>query len=308
MLHIDDTPVSKDAKEIISAAFSKVKKKVATMDFSKITNTSSTYSKEQLLSSLEGREQSDTDTLVQFSQHAYRRDGEYKQLINRFAGVHRFRHYVTPVYYFSNNKEDKAKAMDSVSDYIRLAQPTESMRNIARKALLDGVAYVYFNEVDSQQCLQFLPSDYCRTRTFDSYGNHIVEMNMKYFESEYTDDEERELILKQLPKEISKLFKNYINGNSNIGDEQHPEWQQLDPDYACAFQFGEDDVPYFSALFPDLLDLQEYKNMAKIDSQLDLFGLLVQKTEFNKDGNLDVDEDTFEGLQVQLAKIAKTGG
>ena len=133
-------------------------------------------------------------------------------------------------------------------------------------------------------------------------------MNMQYFDDEYSEEWERDLVFKQLPKEFKKLYNSYQSGKSNIGDDNNPEWQELDSEFSCAFQFGEDGLPYFAAIFPDLLDFEEYKNMAKLDSELDLFGLLVQKVQFNKDGELEVDEDTFDKLQSDLAKIAKVGG
>lgn len=306
--YTDFSNLRDDAKEVIRKAFAKSSKGVATMDFSKLKAISSRFSKEQLEQSLSDNEEESKDTLVEFSYYAYKRFGEYKQLIHRFAGVHRFRYYVEPIYSFSNKESDISKSSDAVSEYINKIKPTETMANICRKSLLNGVTYVYFNEIENQQCIQFLPSEYCRTRTFDSYGNRVVEMDMRYFDEEFTDQEQRELIFKQLPKEFKKLYNSFVGGKSNIGDDQNPHWQQLDTEYSCAFQFGEDELPYFCAMFPDLLDFMEYKNMAKLDSELDLFGLLVQKMTFNDEGSLDVDDETFDGLQRDLAKIAKVGG
>ena len=77
--------------------------------------------------------------------------------------------------------------------------------NITIKSLLDGVAYVYEDIRDDKSVQQFLPSDYCRTRTMDNYGNKIVEFNFKYFDETYREESQRELIFKQLPKEFKKL-------------------------------------------------------------------------------------------------------
>ncbi len=297
----------KDKMNMIQMAFAKASGKVGTIDFNKMKDTSSSFTKQQLVRALSSKDESDVKTLVQASNYFYRRSGEYRQLLHRFAGIHKFRSVVFP--YMINDMEiDMDKNTETVANYIISSDVSASCQDIMLKALLDGTAYTYENEVDGKVCTQFLPSDYCRTRMFDNYGNRLVELNFKYFEEQYSQQEDRDMIFKNLPKEFKKLYNSYKSGKSNIGDTRNPQWQMLSSDYARATTLTLDGSPYFCAIMPDLVDYEEYKAINKLSSTLDLFKVLVQKTEFDKEGNLVVDDDTMDNLHDALVKVASSGG
>lgn len=294
--------------EMINKAFSKVDKNIATVDFKKINNQSVSYTKDQLLTALSSRSEENTKILIQASNFFYTYSGEYRQLIHRFAGIHKYRNVIYPRFQF-DKKANVKKINDKIGQYVLNSRVEETCLNTTIKALLDGTAYSYEDIKDGDKTVQqFLPSDYCRTRTFDSFGNKIVEFNFKYFDEKYQDQNQRDLIFKQLPKEFKKLYDDYKAGKNNLGDTRFHNWQQLNPDYARATTFALDGTPYFCAIFPDLLDYVSYKSMNKLSSELDLFTILVQKAEFDKEGNLQVDDETMDKLSNTLAKVAKSGG
>lgn len=307
MKSVYDEQINKTRTDMINQAFAKATKSVAGMDFSRIKDTSQSFTKDQLLRALSSKEEQDLKMLIQASNYFYKRSGEYRQLIHRFAGIHKFRHVVFP-YMINDKKINIKKNMDNVAKYVIGSNIEGTCGDITIKALIDGSAYTYENEIDSNVCTQFLPSDYCRSRMFDSYGNRIVEFNFKYFDEQYPRQEERNLIFDNLPKEFTKLYNSYKSGKSNIGDDRNPQWQMLDQNFARCTTFTLDGSPYFCAIFPDLLDYDEYKTINKMSSTLDLFKVLVQKAEFDKDGNLVVDDDTLDNLHIALQKVAKSGG
>ena len=294
--------------EMINKAFSKTDKNIATVDFAKINDTSSVYTKEQLLSALSQKSEQNTKILIQASNFFYTYSGEYRQLLHRFAGIQKYRNVIYPRFQF-DKKANVKKIHDKVGQYVLNSRIEETCLNITLKSLTDGTAYTFEEIKDGDKTVQqFLPSDYCRTRTFDSFGNKIVEFNFKYFDEKYSDKVKKELIFKQLPKEFKKLYDDYKAGKNNIGETTIHYWQQLDPDCARATTFSLDGTPYFCAIFPDLLDYVSYKSLNKLSSELDLFTILVQKAEFDKEGNLMVDDDTMDKLSSTLAKVAKSGG
>ena len=294
--------------EMIQKAFSKTDKNIATIDFKKLTEDNLAYTKDQLITALSTNSEANTQVLIQASNFFYKYSGEYRQLIHRFAGIHKYRYVIYPRFTF-DKKANVKKINDKIGQYVLNSRIEETCLNTTTKALLDGCAYSYEDIKDGDKTVQqFLPSDYCRTRTFDSFGNKIVEFNFKYFDEKYSDKNKRDLIFKQLPKEFNKLYANYKAGNNNLGDIRNHNWQQLDPNYARATTFSLDGTPYFCAIFPDLLDYVAYKAMNKLSSELDLFTILVQKSEFDKDGELQVDDETMDKLSNTLAKVAKSGG
>ena len=312
--YIDQLPETQipDKFQMIKKAFAKVGSKstgaIASIDATKLKDTSSTYTRDVILQALSTTDESGNNikTLVQASRWLYKRSGEYRQLIHRFAGIHKYRYVAMPKMAIEG---DVADAYATLSDYCINADIENTCLDIVIKALVDGTAYTYETITsDGRVVTQFLPADYCRTRTFDQYGNHVVEMNFKYFDDNFTDVTQRELVLKQLPKEFTSCYNNCTNRKSNIGDDKNYQWQQLDSKFARATTFSLDGTPYFSAVFPELIDYMSAKEMSKLSSELDLFTILIQKAEFDKEGNLLVDDDTMDALIETLAKIAKSAG
>ena len=313
MKHIDELePDIPDRFKTIKKAFAKVKSdssgSVFSIDATRIKDTSSTYTREDILQALSTTDEtgSNTKILVQASRWLYKRSGEYRQLIHRFAGTHLYRYVVMPKMVLEG---DIKEVYEQVGNYCNSACIEDTCLDITIKALVDGTAYTYETVESDGSCVtQFLPADYCRTRTFDQYGNKIVEMNFKYFDDNFTDVAQRELILSQLPEEFTTCYNNCTNRKSNIGDDKNYQWQALDSTCARATTFSLDGTPYFAAVLPELISYMEYKEMDKLSKELDLFTILIQKTEFDKDGNLTVDDDTMNNLISTLAKIAKSGG
>lgn len=302
-----DEKIVPDKFEMIHKAFANSDKNIATVDFSKIKDTSTAYTKEQLKLALSSKTEANLKILIQASNYFYTRSGEYRQLLHRFAGIHKYRNVIYPRFQF-DKKTNVKKVNDKIGQYVLNSRVEETCLNITIKALMDGTAYTYEEIREDKSVQQFLPSDYCRTRTMDNYGNKIVEFNVKYFDEAYTDQNQRELVFKQLPKEFKKLYGDFKAGKNNLGDTRNHNWQQLDPNFARATTFSLDGTPYFCAIFPDLLDYEAYKELNQLSSELDLFTILVQKAEFDKEGNLQVDDETLEKLSKTLALVAKSGG
>ena len=313
MKHIDDFEnIVPNKFEMIKKAFAKTKDSngsVFSIDATRIKDTSTTFTRETLLQALSTVDETgeNAKTLVQASRWLYKRSGEYRQLIHRFAGLHLYRYVVFPKLVL--DEKNIIDEYDALSNYCLNADIEQTCNDIVIRALIDGSAYTYETiDSDGSVITQFLPADYCRSRTFDKYGNRIVEMNFKYFDDKFSDVTQRELVLSQLPEEFKSLYANCTNRKSNIGDDRNYQWQQLDPRYSRATCFSLDGSPFFCAMFPDLIDYMEYKEMNKLSSELDLFTILVQKAELDNDGNITVDEDTMDTLISTLAKIAKSGG
>ena len=298
--------------EMIKKAFAKTSKNssgaVATIDYTSMKDTSTTYTRDALLQALSSTDETgnNTKTLVQASRWLYKRSGEYRQLIHRFAGIHKYRYVVMPKLAIDGDITD---AYNTIGDYCINADIENTCLDIAIKVLVDGTAYTYETVLsDGKVVTQFLPADYCRTVGFDAFGNAVVQMNFKYFDEKFSDATQRDLVLKSMPKEFTTCYNNCTNRKSNVGDDKNYQWQQLDPKFARATYLSLDKTPFFSAVLPELIDYMSYKEMQKLNSELDLFTLLVQKAEFNKDGELLVDETTMDVLASTLSKIAKSTG
>ncbi|MEG2546352.1 MAG: hypothetical protein RSA51_07315 [Niameybacter sp.] len=300
MLHIEDVR-SKDMSEVLRTAFAKVGNKQVTFDFNKVLKTTNgKFTREQIVSALENNS---LEQLIQISRYYYIKSGLYKQMLHRFAGIHFYRWKTTPKL---NGKRTNLKtAHTKVATYATNAKIEDTCLEIALKCLIDGTAYTYENVMsDDQVSTQFLPSEYCRTREYDVYGNKVVQMNMEYFDK--YDNVERDTLFKALPSEFKKAYNTYKSGDKGAKD---PKWQTLSPEFARATSFSIDDSPYFASIFPDLYDYEEYKQMNKTASRIDLVKVFVQKVPIDKATNeLIFDDELIDTLHNNISNVAKNSG
>jgi hypothetical protein len=71
----------------------------------------------------------------------------------------------------------------------------------------------------------------------------------------------------------------YKKGNST-------EWVLLNPNFARCHKLTDNQTPFFSTVFPELINLTEYKEMDKSKDNMDLYRLIVQKLPLDKNTGL----------------------
>lgn len=300
ILHVDDVL---DKSERLKMAFVKVGNNSLSFDFSKmVTKTNSKFTRDQIVNALEN---ANKELLIQISRYYYVKSGLYRQMIHRFAGIHFYRWNAIPK--LNGKKTNLKTAHGKVGTYATNANIEDTCLNIAIKSLIEGTAYTFENVISEDTIVtQFLPSDYCRTESFDTYGNKVVQMNMRYFDN-YTS-EEMDLIFKTLDKDFKRAYQSYKSGKRITG-EQSADWQPLSTDLARATSFSIDDLPYFCAIFPDLYDYEEYKAMNKTSSKIDLAKVFVQKLPVDKNTNeLIFDEELIDTLHDNITRVARESG
>lgn len=67
--------------------------------------------------------------------------------------------------------------------------------------------------------IQELPVDYCRSR-YKVNGRPVVELNLQYFDDQFSDVKEREKILKLFAPEFRKAYLKYKKDNSFGGSSK----------------------------------------------------------------------------------------
>ena len=143
-----------------------------------------------------------------------------------------------------------------------------------------------------------LPIEFCRTR-FKINGVYQVEFDVSYFDS-FTKKEDKEDAFSGFPPEFEKAYKAYERDRTLA-------WFALDPAFARAHML-EDSTPLFSAIFLDLLGLDEYKHIDKEKLKLSLYTLLVQKIPLNKDNELALYMEEIVDLHTNARGMIKNDG
>lgn len=226
-------------------------------------------------------ENKDVATLRGYSQYFFHASGEYRRLVEYFAKLLTFAHVVVPVTTDSTaNAPRFEKGFQKIQDYVKQAHIEESGRIIAHTVIKDGAFYGYERELKGDFILQQLPTNYCRSR-FKIDGNYAIEYDFSFFDLFRTEEDKKE-VFNSFPDEFEKMYRAYQ------GDTQLYRWQLLEPMYARAHMLT-DEVPFLSASFLDLLELEDYKILDKkrVEGQVD--HIVVQEIPVDAEGQLTME-------------------
>lgn len=263
------SPLSYEERDMIN--FEKLSEGIYAVNY-KTKPTYLKYTKEQIQKSLES---GNANSLRTISNYFFNISGQYRRILHYFSSMLTFDYLIVPHTY--NKKADFQDTFDKILKYSDNANIKESNRFIAFTVLLDGIYYGYERNENDKVVLQQLPYEYCRSK-FKINDNHAVEFNLKFFD-QYKDTEQKIEIFSAFPEEFFDGYLEYKNGKSS-------EWMLLNPSFARCHKLTENHVPLFSTVFPELIDLAEYKEMDKSKDKMDLYRLVVQKLPLDKTSGL----------------------
>lgn len=234
-------------------------------------------------------EQKDVVQLRNYSQYFFHASGEYRRLVEYFAKILTFDFVVVPILNDEKGKDNARfqKSFNTILDYTNKAHIQETGRIIAHTVIKDGAFYGYERELNNDYILQQLPTPFCRTR-FKIDGNYAVEFDFSFFD-QYRKEEEKVEAFSSFPPEFESMYRAYLT------DKQALRWQILNPDFARAHMLT-DEVPILAPVFPDLLDLEDFKKIDKQRSEGQVDEILVQNVPVTEDGELTLELDEIKTI------------
>jgi hypothetical protein len=262
-------PIHYDKREMIQ--FEKLSEGVYAINY-KTKPTYIKYTNEQVMRALEA---SNVSTLRIMSHYFFNVSGEYRRILHYFSSILTFDYLVIPSSY--DDSVDYSKTLDKVLKYTDNANIKEVNRFVALITLLDGIFYGYERTLNENTVLQQLPFEYCRSK-FKINNNHAVEFNLRFFD-QYKDSEQKIEVFSSFPDEFFEAYLDYKKGNST-------EWVMLNPNFARCHKLTDNQTPFFSTIFPELINLTDYKEMDKSKDNMDLYRLIVQKLPLDKNSGL----------------------
>lgn len=276
-----------------------IKEGVYTIDLNGLVQDTSAYSAEQITNALKNK---DVDTLREVSRYFYVVSGEYRRMVDYLGNIHTHRNIITPKIAPTFTDLNKfTEYHEKIMDYSAKARIDSTCSTINEMVVRDGVFYGYEREMpDGSVILQELPTAYCRSRYLIN-GNYSVEFNVKYFDT-YRNANEKLQVFNSMPSEFLDLYNEYKRDSSGY----EANWKMLDERFARCHKLDNGEIPLLSAVFPELLELQEYKSLMKLENKLDLYTLVIQKLPFDKDKGVLVHELEAKALH-QNAKSMISG-
>ena len=239
----------------------------------------------------------DLKLMREISLYFYRTSGIYSRLVRYMAFMYRYDSFLTPYVNGDNIKTEKVldgfyKGLNILDNF----KVKKTLGEIALQVVKQGCYYGYKVLTATGVVLQELPADYCRVR-FKRGNKPVVEFNMKFFDENFRDMEQRAKILKMFPKEFSKGYVLYRQGKlpplfqgDTIG------WYMLDPEQTVKFTVNGEDYPPFISVVPLILDLDAAQDLDRQKTMQRLLKIVIQKIPLDKNGELLFDIDEIQQL------------
>jgi len=232
--------------------------------------------------------------LRDFSNFLYDTNALYRWVITTLANM------PTWAWTLSMKTHGSRKAPDKVERVYRQGLEYLHNKNIKsemHKAFLIAIKqdfyYGYEVQGDDYYFVLNLDPNYCRISRQVGDGIYGFQFNFAFFDSKL-DIEETSQVINSYPPEFKRKYVEYSKGNYNSS------WIDLDIDNTICLKMNDEilhGIPYFANLFPLLVDLGFYKDLARERAEIDNFLLLHQK--------IPLDEKEFNKFAIDLG-LAKS--
>ena len=239
----------------------------------------------------------DLKLMREISLYFYRTSGIYSRLVRYMAFMYRYDSFLTPYVNGDNVKTEKVldgfyKGLNILDNF----KVKKTLGEIALQVVKQGCYYGYKVSTATGIVLQELPADYCRVR-FKRGNKPVVEFNMKFFDENFRDMEQRVKILKMFPKEFSKGYVLYRQGKlPPLFQGDTVGWYMLDPKQTVKFTVNGEDYPPFISVVPLILDLDAAQDLDRQKTMQRLLKIVIQKIPLDKNGELLFDIDEIQQL------------
>ena len=245
----------------------------------------------------------DLKFLRDLSMYWFKISGIYSRLCKHLANFYRYDWYLTPVIMGKANNEDIIKSFNQNSYYLDEFNVKHYLGETALKIIQTGAYYGYIIHSPEGAWVQELPVNYCRVK-YNRRNRPVVEMNMKFFDDQYKDPQQRLRILKTFPAEFAKGYVAYKEGRLRTeGAGNDSGWYLLDPDCAFKFSVNNDDAPPFISVIPHLIDLDAAQELDRKKMAQKLLKIIIQKMPLDKNGDLIFDIDEARELHNNAVKM-----
>lgn len=244
------------------------------------------------------------DYLRDVSSYFFNNSGIYARMCRYLSTLLTCDWMVTPYVNSDTIKEDKILAgFSKVLLYLDNLKVKSTFPNVSLEVVKNGVYYGILREENvTSPTLQQLPTNYCRSR-YKINGMDAVEFNVKYFDEQFTDANEKIMVLKSFPKEFSKSYIAYKNGNIPLDRNDNGAWFLCDPELSVRFCLSGNECPIFIAAIPAILDLEEAKEVDKKKMLQELLKIVIQKMPFDKNGELIFDVEEARDLHNNAVQM-----
>jgi hypothetical protein len=221
--------------------------------------------------------------LRQMSLYLYLVSSHYRRLINYFAELPTFNYIVKPVkrpikdLNKSETKKYKTSYYETVDDCERYSFKTE-LPKIMIDALLEGAFFGLIYETEDSFYIKPFPADYAKISSVED-GCYRFSIDLNYFNNQ-------DYLFSAYGEDIQKAYYLYA-GNKETGQKGDKTLRWYEPENGFCIKCDENPtvfIPYFAGLFKEVLDLEDYRLLAKAKTEIDNYKVLVMEQDTDDNG------------------------
>ena len=222
----------------------------------------------------------------------YETSGMYGRLCRYLAYLFKYDWMAIP--YVNSDTVKQEKILNDFNGVLMALDdfnPKRRFGDMALKVVKNGAYYGYLITDGVKPVVQELPVAYCRSRYFIN-DQPLVEFNVKFFDDNFRDMNQKMNVLKSFPKEFAKGYVAYKEGKLKQEQGDSAGWIVLDSKLAFKLSLNGSDMPTLIPVIPAIIDLVEAKEIDRKKALQELLKIVIQKMPLDKQGDLifDVDE------------------
>lgn len=261
------------------------------------------YTKEQVIDFL-AKPQTCEKQIRDMSIFLYANSSQYRRLCNYFSKLATFNYIIAPY----NLNKDKYNASSFLLNYYKVVNLIEKFNLKNQLPKLFNICFyqdiycgLYFETSDSFDIVQ-LNNDYCKISSKED-GSLVFSLDFNFFNNRlYLLDTYGETI-----KNMYYAYKGYqeiINGKKGKKVKGNASLRWQEPPNQICLKVNDDQLLYslppFSGIFPDILNLDEYKILKKTGEVLDKYKLIALQIPVSEDGEFKLDAEVCDKYYNQI--------
>ena len=262
------------------------------------------YSKEEVIKFLSDPQRYEKQ-IRDMSNFLYANSSHYKRLCNYFSKLCTLNYLLVP-YNLNPNKYNKSSFL---TNYRKVATQLEKFNlqyhlyRIMNICMYQDAFYGLWYETDNSFDIIQINADYCKI-SYKIDGCLTYSLNFDFFKT-------REYLLDTYGEEIKQMYLNYVGytienrdgKKKKVKGDSKLQWQ-VPPNQIC-LKINEDQLLYslppFAGIFPEILNLEDYKLLKKTGEILNHYKILAMNIPLNEDGGFKLDGKIAEEFYKQAS-------
>lgn len=225
--------------------------------------------------------------------YLYEISSHFRRLINYFARMSTLSYIVLP-YKLNINKVNKTNYLSSLQksyDALETMNLKHEINKIYTVCFREDVFYGYIYQTKDSYYIKQLPSDYCKISSIED-GCFLYSFDFSYFNT-YKDD-------------LEIFGDEFVNKYNIFKSDSKQKWQELESKNQICIKVNEDipfPLPPFIGVFAGIYDIDDYKSLQKVKTELGNYKALSLKVPSNDNGEFIIPLDDLVSFYKQLVKV-----